>query len=1069
MRTLRRLAVSAAVLALVAAGGLAAAAAWSWRRLHEPYRGYAEERKVVTVASGSSARSIIDRLVAEGVLRHALLTRLYYSYHLDGPALQAGEYEFSGGLAAPAVLDKLVRGEVVLYELTLIEGLTIEETARHLAASRFGAYERFLAAAGDPAPIRDLDPLAPDLEGYLFPDTYSFARGTPEAEIVARLVATFRQRLGGEVELRPPTDAGGFDLRRLVTLASIVEKEARLDSERPLIAAVYANRLERGIGLYADPTVIYALKNLGRWDGNIRRADLELDHPYNTYRHAGLPPGPIGSPGLASMLAAARPADAPYLYFVSRNDGSHVFATTLAEHNRNVERLAAPVLASKPALRSAAVTGCIDNSPPGKPDWPGRDSASPAMRPDDRFGDYLLFRRLGSTPLGTTYRAGRLQARAIDRVVLLHRFDGDEVDRPRLAADAAAQAAVLERLTAPHFANGLGMGTEEGVPYVAYDYLLGRNLRETLCRATEMGSPPEAGYLLALVEQTAASLAAAGLIRIDGIPIRHGFLVPELLLLSAEGRVYPLGFAHGPALLRQERLIQRYAAYLAPEARLGDRTHGDDVYSLAAILFEGLTGAPPDPDQSTATQVDQALLGVAGKPLAPAVQDLLKSGLAPAGSRPELKSFHHALRRILDDSGDTPSQFQLAFFLHQLFRDELEAEAVEMRDEKTTRFHPLLLTPPEAATDEPDETTTVPDTADVGVAPAPLKQELAAAPPSPPPGPASRSLRQPSVAGLAVGLALAALATVVPRLMPGRPAAAADEARRAAAGVPGPDAEAELSRLVAERAAGLQQRLEQEYEPRLSRLRQQLLDAQAARAGREAASTPSPRSSRLQRTDRRGSAAEPAATGPRAAPGERPARAPAATTGEPAAGPTEPPAPQPAAPAAAGDLPQERDEGPGPGRAEEVRVLLPPPALDQPERPEVSPPPTGAVPDGGDDPAPKPAVSESAAVAVGAAPEEPEATVTEQVGTYTPPRLLEPPRPRYPPVAQRLGKTARVQVRVLVDPAGRVGETELISAETGFGFDKAALQAAAKTRWEPARRDGEATSAWAVLTIDFRL
>ncbi len=122
-----------------------------------------------------------------------------------------------------------------------------------------------------------------------------------------------------------------------MTLASIVEKEAQLDEERPVIAGVYRNRLDRGIGLYADPTVIFALKQLGTWDGDIRRRDLELDSPYNTYRYPGLPPGPICSPGLASLLAAATPADVPYIYFVSRNDGTHVFAETLREHNRNVD------------------------------------------------------------------------------------------------------------------------------------------------------------------------------------------------------------------------------------------------------------------------------------------------------------------------------------------------------------------------------------------------------------------------------------------------------------------------------------------------------------------------------------------------------------------------------------------------------------------------------------------------------------------------------------------------------------------------------------------------------------
>ncbi|HEX2165386.1 MAG TPA: endolytic transglycosylase MltG, partial [Thermoanaerobaculia bacterium] len=139
--------------------------------------------------------------------------------------------------------------------------------------------------------------------------------------------------------VRPPArEPVRRTVRELVTLASLVEEEAKVEDERPLIAAVYANRLERGMGLYADPTVIYALKRAGRWDGNIRREDLRLDSPYNTYRHAGLPPGPIASPGLASLRAAAAPAPIEALYFVSRNDGTHVFADTLAEHNRNVDR-----------------------------------------------------------------------------------------------------------------------------------------------------------------------------------------------------------------------------------------------------------------------------------------------------------------------------------------------------------------------------------------------------------------------------------------------------------------------------------------------------------------------------------------------------------------------------------------------------------------------------------------------------------------------------------------------------------------------------------------------------------
>ncbi|MEE8137871.1 MAG: endolytic transglycosylase MltG, partial [Thermoanaerobaculia bacterium] len=256
-------------------------------------------------------------------------------YRLKDPPLKAGEYRFSGPAATPEVLERLIRGEVVTHAVTLVEGWTLEETARHLADQGFGDYDALLWEMSSPAEIADLDAEAPDLEGYLFPDTYSFARGTPEREIVTALVANFRRRYEGEIRpLLGPDD--GRSVRQIVTLASVVEKEAQLDEERPLIAGVYANRLERGIALYADPTVIYALKKLGRWDGNLRRPDLEIDSPYNTYRYPGLPPGPIASPGLASLKAAAQPADVSYLFFVSRNDGSHVFAATLAEHNRNV-------------------------------------------------------------------------------------------------------------------------------------------------------------------------------------------------------------------------------------------------------------------------------------------------------------------------------------------------------------------------------------------------------------------------------------------------------------------------------------------------------------------------------------------------------------------------------------------------------------------------------------------------------------------------------------------------------------------------------------------------------------
>ena len=332
--------VSLLLAAVLIAGGALSYLAWrGWTSLHTPYPATGTVEPVtLEIEPGSSGTAILGELAAHGVIRDARLARLYLIHVLDDPALQAGEYRFALPQTTPDVLQQIIEGRVVTYPVTLIEGLTLAETAAHLAAEGFGDEDALLAAMADPSAIADLDAEAENLEGYLYPDTYSFPKGTAEAEVVATLVRSFRERFRVEVEPALEGDDRDLSVRDLVTLASIVEKEARLDEERPLIASVYSNRLRIGMGLYADPTIIYALKLAGTWDGNIRRRDLALDSPYNTYVHPGLPPSPIGSPGVRSLIAAANPAESPYFYFVSRNDGTHVFARTLAEHNRNVQR-----------------------------------------------------------------------------------------------------------------------------------------------------------------------------------------------------------------------------------------------------------------------------------------------------------------------------------------------------------------------------------------------------------------------------------------------------------------------------------------------------------------------------------------------------------------------------------------------------------------------------------------------------------------------------------------------------------------------------------------------------------
>jgi UPF0755 protein len=216
------------------------------------------------------------------------------------------------------------------------EGLTIAEMATIVASQGFGPAENFIAAARDVSRVSALDPAASDLEGYLFPDTYALPRSADAAAIVRAMVDRFLEVF--TPELQAAQRARGLSVRQFVTLASIVEKETGQADERPLVAAVYTNRLRVGMGLQCDPTVIYALLRAGKYTGNLRREDLMFDSPYNTYRYAGLPPGPIASPGRGSLEAAARPAAVDYLYFLSRNDGSHEFARSLAEHNRNVQK-----------------------------------------------------------------------------------------------------------------------------------------------------------------------------------------------------------------------------------------------------------------------------------------------------------------------------------------------------------------------------------------------------------------------------------------------------------------------------------------------------------------------------------------------------------------------------------------------------------------------------------------------------------------------------------------------------------------------------------------------------------
>jgi UPF0755 protein len=333
---LKRAAIVSIVLVVMAAaavGGWIASGLWLAADPNGAPRDFVVEpgEPLVRVA----ARLEQERLLAARPFTARALVLFAQARGLDR-AIKSGEYELSPAMSAIAMLEKLVSGTVKTYAVTLPEGLRLEEIAERLEAAGIVEAQAFLAEARSPELARELGIEADTLEGYLYPETYRFPRDTPPQDVVRGMSAQFESRWDAtDDELA----SSGLSRHQVVTLGSIVEKETGAAHERPLIAAVFRNRLKRHMRLQSDPTVIYGiLETRGHFDGNIRRRDLEEDTPYNTYTRSGLPPGPIASVGMESIRAVLEPADVPYLYFVSRNDGTHHFSSTLAEHSRAVDR-----------------------------------------------------------------------------------------------------------------------------------------------------------------------------------------------------------------------------------------------------------------------------------------------------------------------------------------------------------------------------------------------------------------------------------------------------------------------------------------------------------------------------------------------------------------------------------------------------------------------------------------------------------------------------------------------------------------------------------------------------------
>lgn len=314
---------------------------------------HAAADRIVTIAPGTRTREIVRQLTREGIIRSEWPVRIWLRTFGRRITLKAGDYRFPSPISSRQAIEQMARGEVATRSLTIPEGYNRFDIARLLAELQGirqpaptevkpgeTSGEKLLPLFNRTELISDLDPEARNLEGYLFPDTYEYTTSTTREQLVEMMVDRFRRVFTDQ--MRQQSMAKNLTPRQVVTMASLIEKEARLDRERELISAVFHRRLKQSVPLACDPTVIYAALLAGKYRGKIYRSDLDRESPYNTYRTAGLPPGPIASPGRRSLEAALNPAAVDYLYFVvdaTRNDGSHLFSISSADHEAAVRRL----------------------------------------------------------------------------------------------------------------------------------------------------------------------------------------------------------------------------------------------------------------------------------------------------------------------------------------------------------------------------------------------------------------------------------------------------------------------------------------------------------------------------------------------------------------------------------------------------------------------------------------------------------------------------------------------------------------------------------------------------------
>jgi TonB family protein len=657
------------------------------------------------------------------------------------------------------------------------------------------------------------------------------------------------------------------------------------------------------------------------------------------------------------------------------------------------------------------------------------------MNIPEEFGKYLLLKKLTEDPLGETFRAGKVGNEGMEQVLLLRVFNGKGLDGEKLWAKVSGRGPIQQILKSPNIGSGVDLGRVRSFPYTAYDYISGKSLATIFAQSARQFSPIPTDHALLVAERLSLALAAAHESRLQDERVLHGFVVPHLVMISNEGETRLLGFEVAPGLRDlaasgwQDDAIR---PYLSPETLAGAPLgKSDDVYSLGAILFELLTGdrLPAAPAEGYAGLIDGVVLPNEGTPLPAPVAALLKKSLVPRDQRiADAVTWHKTVSKLMIDGHFSPTTFNLAFFMHNLFREDIERENQEIQAEKKLELPQRPTAPPVAAVTAP-------------AAPAPDLREATGVRQGTLAGtrmPAAQA--EPSKKGLWIGIAAAVLlalgaggwfflgrsggdtqtaamgnpppvsATTEPAAMPGglAPAGALGTAAGpAAAAAPTPEEiQAQIQQMFEARSQEMESKFKNQYDDRIKQLQQQLEDS------------------------RKSGAAEPS----RQAPQQEPAPAPVETRAQ------QRPEPAAAAP----------------------QVVVPPPAAPQTV-------PANAQADRDRDE--KPAAPAPANPAPAPAPRQQQVQVGDLVQPgpgVAAPKLVGQLDPRYPPAAKRLNRAAQVDIKVLVDERGRVLDSERIGSKAGFGFDEAALDAARRATFQPAVKEGVRVKMWTTLRVNFK-